>query len=93
MLKLAEELGATHMIISKRNTDVVKTVRDLTCGGAKFAVDCTGIVPVIEMLIDCVGPRGVAGTVGVVPPGNKIQIDPLKFLLENKSILAWLKAT
>ncbi len=84
-LKLAEELGATHIINSKRNTDVVKTIKDLTNGGADFAVDCTGVVPVIEMLIECIGPRGVAATVGVPPPGKKIQIDPLTFLLENKT--------
>ena len=84
-LKLAEELGATHIINSKQDADVVKTIKDLTHGGANFAVDCTGVVPVIEMLIECIGPRGVAATVGVPPPGKKIKIDPLTFLLENKT--------
>lgn len=84
-LKLAEELGATHTINSKQNTDVVKAIKNLTHGGAGFAVDCTGVVPVIEMLIECIGPKGVAATVGVPPPGRKIQIDPLTFLLENKT--------
>lgn len=84
-LKLAEELGAIHVINSKQNTEFVKEIRDLTNGGASFAVDCTGVVPVIEMLIECIGPKGVAATVGVPPPGKKIQIDPLTFLLENKT--------
>ena len=86
-LKLAEEMGATHIINSKRDIDVVKTIKDLTGGGANFAVDCTGVVPMIEMLIECIGPRGVAATVGVPPPDRKIQIDPLKFLLENKTYI------
>lgn len=84
-LKLAEELGATHRINSKENADVVTTIKNLTNGGANFAVDCTGVVPVIEMMIECIGPKGVAATVGVPPPGRKIQIDPLTFLLENKT--------
>ncbi|KAL8696402.1 MAG: hypothetical protein Q9224_002814 [Gallowayella concinna] len=84
-LQLGQELGATHVINSKRNPDVVQSIKDITDGGADFAVDCTGVVPVIEMLIECIGPRGVAATVGVPPAGKKIQIDPLAFLLENKT--------
>lgn len=84
-LTLAVELGATHIINSKHHNDVAKSIKELTNGGANFAVDCTGVVPVIEMLIECIGPRGVTATVGVPPPGMKIQIDPLTFLLENKT--------
>ena len=84
-LKLAEELGATHIINSKHDPDLVKSIKALTHGGANFAVDCTGVVPVIEMMIECIGPRGVAATVGVPPQGKKIQIDPLTFLLENNT--------
>ena len=84
-LKLAEELGATCVINSKQDADVVTTIKKLTDGSANYAVDCTGVVPVIETLIECIGPRGVAATVGVPPPGKKIQIDPLTFLLENKT--------
>lgn len=84
-LQLAQELGATDVINSKGNHDVVQSIKSLTSGGADFAVDCTGVVPVIEMLIECIGPRGVAATVGVPPAGKKIQVDPLTFLLENKT--------
>ena len=84
-LELAQELGATHTINSKTNTKVLETIKELTAGGANYAIDCTGVIPIIEMMIECIGPRGVAATVGVPPAGKKIQIDPLAFLLENKS--------
>lgn len=86
-LNLARELGATHTLNSRQDADVVRSVRDLTSGGASFAVDCTGVVAVIEMLVDCVGPRGVIAAVGVPPAGKKMQINPLTFLLENKTFV------
>ena len=84
-LKLAKELGATHIINSRQNMDILKNVRNLTDGGADFAVDCTGVVSVIEMLIEATGPKGVTASVGVPATGKKIEIDPLTFLLENKT--------
>ena len=82
-LKMAQELGATHAINSRREQNVVDAIKELTQGGANFAIDCTGVVSVIEMLIECIGPRGTVATVGVPPAGKKIRIDPLTFLLEN----------
>ena len=84
-LKVAQELGATHIINSSRDRNAAKTISELTDGGADFAVDCTGVCNVIEMLIECIGPRGTAASVGVPPAGRKIQIDPLDFLLANKT--------
>ncbi|KAM0795502.1 hypothetical protein BDR22DRAFT_775952, partial [Usnea florida] len=84
-LKLAQELGATHTINSRQNMDVLEKIRNLTDGGADFAVDCTGVVSVIEILIEAIGPKGVAASVGVALAGKKIEIDPLTFLLENKT--------
>lgn len=87
-LAMAKGLGATHILNSRQNKDVVKQIRERTQGGADFAIDCTGVCAVIEMLIDCIGPRGTAATVGVPPTGQKIQIDPLEFLLANKTYTA-----
>ena len=84
-LRLAEKLGATTIINSGRNDDVVGKVKKLTKGGACFAIDCTGVCAVIEMLIELIGPKGTVATVGVPPAGKKIQIDPLEFLLANKT--------
>ena len=84
-LDMARELGATHIINSRDDSSPAKTIKELTGGGATFAIECTGVCQVIEMLIECLGPRGTAATVGVPPSGKKIQIDPLEFLLYNKT--------
>ncbi|KAK5273678.1 hypothetical protein LTR99_007751 [Exophiala xenobiotica] len=83
-LNLAKEFGATATINPKDVPDVVKATKELTNGGVDFAIDCTGVVAVIEQCIEALGPLGVAAGVGVPPVGRKIQIDPLTFLLENK---------
>lgn len=83
-LEMAKELAATHVINSLGKEDVVAEIKKLTNGGATHAVDCTGLLKVIEDMIECIGPLGVAATIGVPPAGAKIRIDPLTFLLENE---------
>ncbi|OHW93768.1 alcohol dehydrogenase [Colletotrichum incanum] len=83
-LGLAKELGATHTINSKDSFNVVQDIKDVTRGGPTFAVDCTGILKVIEDMIACVGPLGTAVQVGVPPPGAEIKLDPQAFILGNK---------
>lgn len=85
-LELAKELGATDLINPKDVDDVVKKVKEVCSrtGGATFAIDCTGVLKVIEQCIECLAPCGTAVTVGVPPADSKISIDPLPFLLENK---------
>ncbi|KAL2674258.1 hypothetical protein Neosp_012709 [[Neocosmospora] mangrovei] len=86
-LELARELGATETLNSRNQPDIVAAIKKLTCGGATFAVDCTGIPKVLEDTIDCIGPLGTAALVGVSPAGAKIQLNPLEFLLENKKLV------
>ncbi|RDW62456.1 NAD(P)-binding protein-3 [Coleophoma cylindrospora] len=86
-LQIAKELGATHLINSKDVPDVVAEIKKITNGGATQAVDCTGLLSVIESMIESIGPMGVAATVGVPPAGAKISIDPLTFLLQNKKYI------
>ncbi|KAK7423658.1 hypothetical protein QQX98_000848 [Neonectria punicea] len=85
-LAIAKEFGATHTVNSRNCGEggVQATIRDITGGGADFAIDCTGLIPVIESLLGCLAPRGTATTVGVPPPNSVIHIEPQTFLLENK---------
>lgn len=88
-LELAKELGATDLINAKEVSDVVKKVKEVCSktAGATFAIDCTGVLKVIEQCIECLAPCGTAVTVGVPPVDAKISIDPLTFLLENKKYI------
>lgn len=88
-LALAKELGATHTINSLSVPSVVETIHQISQGGrgANFAIDCTGVLRVIEDMIDAIGPEGTAVVVGVPPAGVKISLDPLTFLLQNKKFI------
>jgi len=85
-LELARELGATHVINSKE-IDAVTGIKEITEGGANYAIDCTGIIKVIEDIVEAIGPEGTAAVVGVPPAEKKISIDPLSFLLANKKLV------
>lgn len=85
-LELAKELGATDTINSSI-ADPVAEVMKITGRGASFAIDCSGVPSVIELLIDCIHPFGTAGSIGDAPAGVKIKIDALKFMVEGKTFI------
>jgi Zn-dependent alcohol dehydrogenase len=82
-IHMAKELGATHTINSKETHDVVKAIKSITGRGADYAIDCTGVVPVIE----AIGPEGTAAVVAVPPPEKAIKTNALTFLLGNKKLI------
>ncbi|OLN86470.1 Aryl-alcohol dehydrogenase 2 [Colletotrichum chlorophyti] len=90
-LAMAKDLGASHIINSRISHDVVQEIKDATGGGPNFAVDCTGVLKVIEDMIACVRPTGTAVQVGVPPAGGEIKINPQMFLLENKRYIGILE--
>lgn len=72
-LDLAKRLGATHGIQAGPGIDVVGEIQRLCPpNGADFAVDCTGSPRVVRSMIDCLGTRGRAATVGA--PGFGIDV-------------------
>ncbi|KAL1889136.1 hypothetical protein Sste5346_009083 [Sporothrix stenoceras] len=90
-LQLALELGATHTINARDHpeSELAAAIRKLTpnSAGATLAVDCTGRLGSIEVMVAVIGPQGTAALVGVPPAGAEIKLDPLTFLLENKKLV------
>ncbi|KAH6629378.1 chaperonin 10-like protein [Boeremia exigua] len=88
-LQMAKELGATDTINSKEQSDIVGAIKKVSKSGAgaTFAIDCTGVLRVIEDMVASLAPQGTAAVVGVPPPDAKISIDPLMFLLDNKKLI------
>ena len=84
-LELAKELGATHVINSKEE-DVVEKVRDITGGGALFALESTGIPAVLRQGIDSLGTLGTIGVVGAPALDTDANFDVNDLLLGGKSI-------
>lgn len=66
-LKTAKRLGATH-VINARETDVVKTIEELTDGkGAHVVIDTAGAEATVKQTVDVVRRSGTIVLVGMTP--------------------------
>ncbi len=63
-LELARELGATRVLNSKTD-DVVEVIREVTDGGAHYAVETTGVPDVVRQSLHALRPLGKSAIVGV----------------------------
>ncbi|TKA61060.1 hypothetical protein B0A55_11021 [Friedmanniomyces simplex] len=91
-LRVATELGATEVVDSKGMPDVVKVIWGRTGGGgADFCIDCVGNTAIIESMIECLAKCGTAASVGVMPPGKTVSLDPQKHLFDNKRYIGVLE--
>jgi aryl-alcohol dehydrogenase len=79
-LRLAQELGATH-IINAAETEPVQEIQRITRGGVNYSFESTGVTKVIRQAVDALRPLGVCGMVGQVPPGDEVSLDPWTILL------------
>ena len=85
-LAFARRFGATHTINAKQ-IDPVQAIRELTYGGADYAIDAIGLPQTQEQILKSVGPgysgRNQGGTallVGITPPGSKAILDTSLFI-------------
>lgn len=78
-LDLALEFGATHTINS-RDRDLVAEVEKITGSTVDFAIDCTGVIPVIETIAETVGMLGTLVLVGGAPAEARFSLDHLSTL-------------
>ena len=74
-LEMAQEFGATHTINSG-STDLVEQVRKITGSTVDFAIDCTGVIAVIEQLAETVGMLGTLVLVGGAPANATLLARP-----------------
>lgn len=65
-LQLARELGATHAL-NGQQVDVVQQVKAITDGGSHYAVETTGVSPVVKQSLQALRPLGVCAIVGITP--------------------------
>ncbi len=75
-LEMAKELGATHTLNSK-GRDIVELIHSVTDGdGVDCAMDGTGNLAVVQAMIAATANNGIAATVGGVPAGQHVNIEP-----------------
>jgi Zn-dependent alcohol dehydrogenase len=84
-LQFARRFGATHVINSKE-ADAVQAIKNLTGGGADFAIDAVGLPQTQEQILRAVRPGysgmnrgGTALLVGITPPDAKAILDTSLF--------------
>ncbi|KAH6995160.1 alcohol dehydrogenase [Ilyonectria destructans] len=83
-LDLAKKLGATSTVLGNDPELVSKIQKISPPNGVHYAVDCSGIPAVIETMVDCLGTRGKAATVGAPTPGKRAGIDVFAHLVNGR---------
>lgn len=68
-LELAKEFGATHTVNASEQ-DSVEAVKALTGMGADYAFEATGVVQVMNQMVESLGPFGHGVVAGVVTDQN-----------------------
>lgn len=82
-LALAKRLGATDTVDAS-HADPVEAIRSMTGGGADFAFEAIGLKKVAEQAYECLAPGGTATIVGMVPLGQKVEVDGFSLLFEKR---------
>lgn len=85
-LDFARRFGATH-VVNAKNGDPVQVIKDLTGGGADFALDAIGLPLTQEQILRAVRPGfsglnkgGTALLIGLTPSGAKATLDTSLFV-------------
>jgi aryl-alcohol dehydrogenase len=83
-LDLAKELGATH-VLNGKEVDVVNEIKEITDGGAHYAIETTGAVPVVKQSIHSLR---ILGTVAIVGMSGDVTLNFINdILMEGKKIV------
>ena len=83
-LAKARELGATH-VVDASSHDPVQAIRDLTGGGGvEYAFEAIGNKRAAEQSYECLDRGGTATIIGMIPVGQKIELDGPSFLGEKR---------
>jgi S-(hydroxymethyl)glutathione dehydrogenase/alcohol dehydrogenase len=82
-LATARELGATHTVDASTQ-DPVPAIRELTSGGAEYAFEAIGLKKAAEQAFECLRPGGTATVIGMIPVGQKVELDGPMFLREKR---------
>jgi len=84
-LETAAALGATD-VVDASSVDPVERVRDLTDGGADYAVVCAAAIAAIEQAVAAVGTTGEVVLVGVPRTGESPTLDVYDLMRSEKVV-------
>jgi len=82
-LAMAKRLGATDSVDASAN-DPIDEIRKLTGGGVDYAFEAIGLKKAAEQAFNSLKPGGTATVIGMIPVGQKVEVDGFMFLTERK---------
>ncbi len=83
-LAMAKRLGATDTVDASA-TDPVKAIKEMTGGeGVDYSFEAIGLKTAAEQAFYCLVPGGTATIIGMIPVGQKVEIEGRYFLSERK---------
>ncbi len=82
-LELARKFGATDGVDASAG-DVVQQVRDLTGGGVHYSFEAIGNKTTAQQAFRMLRPGGTATVIGMIPPGDMVELHGPDFLREKK---------
>src|ERR1700733_1678137 len=80
-LAMAKRFGATDTIDAS-HTDALKEIRTMTNGGVDYAFEAVGVKKLAEQCFDATKVGGTAVIIGMIPVGQKVEIDGPRLLTE-----------
>ena len=84
-LELAKQFGATEGI-NAANADAVEAIIEMTDGGVDYAFEALGLKQTCEQAFEMVKPSGTACIIGMVPEGQKIEINASSLIYDRRLI-------
>jgi Zn-dependent alcohol dehydrogenase len=85
-LALAAELGATHCVFAEPGADVVAQVREVTDGGALYAIETVGSEAVLVQAYAATRRGGTTVTVGLPHPSRQFSISAVSLVAEERTV-------
>ena len=82
-LATARELGATHSVDAS-SRDPVQAILDMTDGGVDYSFEAIGLKLAAEQAYESLRPGGTATIIGMIPVGEKVEIEGSTLLREKK---------
>ena len=84
-LELAKQFGATE-IVNAASVDAVEAIIELTSGGVDYAFEALGLKETCEQAFNMLRPSGTACIIGMVPKGQKIEINAANLINDRRLI-------
>ena len=82
-LELARKFGATDLVDAS-DGEAIEKVRELTGGGVHYSFEAIGLKATAEQAFRMLRPGGTATVIGMIPPGQMVELHGVDFLAETK---------